>query len=278
MSPRERKRARITSFPADSDESPIERAQTLVYDALEASTEQRRAELARQALALSPDCADAYLILVEQASTVSETHALLREALAAGERALAGRLESLVSEGAMWLELDSRPYLRALAMLASFEWDVGDRQAAIERGWELLRLDPNDHQGMRYVQLLRLLHAGSLEQIDRLLALYGDDATAAWTFGRALHLYRSRGPGAEVDAALREAKRLNHHVVPLLLGERSFPAELPEFIGFGDESEAVAYAWDALGLWVEAPGALGWLDLKRGPSGMAPGARRRKKR
>jgi hypothetical protein len=274
--PRRRPSLDILDFAPDR--TPLERAQELIYEAMiDAPTQKRRVALAREALALSADCADAYVILSEDAETVHDAHGLLVDAVAAGERALGGQLETLVRDGLVWLALESRPYMRALAMLASLEWEMGDRQSAIARGWELLRLNPNDNQGMRYVQLLRLLAAGSLEQIDRLLALY-DDGAAAWTFGRALHLYRSRGLGADADAALRDAKRMNHHVVPYLLNERALPAEPPELIEVGGESEAEAYAWDALVLWAETPGALDWLELKRGPSGTPGRARGRRKR
>jgi hypothetical protein len=277
--PRRRRPPSLDILDFASDRTPLERAQELIYEAMvDAPTEKRRVALAREALALSADCADAYLILSEDADTVHDAHALLLDAVAAGERALDGQLESLVRDGLMWLALESRPYMRALAMLATFEWEMGDRQPAIARGWELLRLNPGDNQGMRYEQLHRLLVAGSLEQIDRLLALYPDDHAAAWAFGRALHLYRTRGIGPDSDAALRDAKRANHHVVPFLLVERVLPDESPEFIALGEESEAVAYAWDALVLWAETPGALDWLELKRGPSGARGTARGRRKR
>jgi hypothetical protein len=277
MPRRARKLPDLTSFDFESNQSPLERAQELVYDAYEAPSDKRRLALAREALSLSADCADAYVILAHHASFVADARALLADAVAAGERALGGELDTLVRDGYMWLALESRPYMRALASLAAFEWEMGDRQSAIARGWELLRLNPNDNQGMRYVQLVRLMQAGTLEQIDRLLALY-DDATAAWAFGRTLHLFRSRGPGGETDAALRDAKRLNRHVVPYLLGERELPEAPPEFIGFGDEREAEAYAFDSLMLWAEAPGALDWVEQKRGPSGGTGTARRRPKR
>jgi hypothetical protein len=106
--------------------------------------------------------------------------------------------------------------------------------------------------------------AGSLADIERLLAMYPDDASAAWSFGRALHLFRSRGPNAEANAALAAAKRTNRHVVPYLLGELQPLLEPPQYIGFGDETEAAAYAFDALELWLDAPGALEWLESRRG--------------
>lgn len=255
--------------------APLDRAQELVYQAWEAPSPKRRIALAREAIAISADCADAYLVLAQEAANVVEAHDLTVEAVAAGRRAIADDVEQLVDEQAMWLALETRPYLRALAMLASVEWEMGDRQAALARGWELLRLNPGDNQGVRYVQLVRLMYAGSLADIDRLLALYPEDGMAAWTFGRALHLFRSRGPDEEANAALTAAKRSNRHVVPYLLGERALPSEPPAFIGFGDESEAAAYAVDAIVLWDDTPGAIGWLASRRGGSRTRAGRGRR---
>lgn len=255
--------------------TPLDRAQELVYDAWEAPSAKRRIALAREALSISPDCADAYLVIVDETDNIAEAHALTVEALEAGRRAIGDQMEQLVADGAMWLALEARPYLRAIAMLATMEWQMGDRRPALERGWELLHLNPSDNQGMRYVQLIRLMHAGSLADIERMLAAYPDERSAAWTFGRALHLFRSRGPVAESNAALTTAKGVNRHVVPYLLGERALPVEPPEFIGFGDETEAGAYALDAFVLWDDAPGAIAWLASRRGTSGTPPKKKRR---
>jgi hypothetical protein len=260
--------------PADT---PLEQAQELAYDAWETDSPRRRTALAREALALSPDCADAYLVLAEEERDVAKRHALVLEAVAAGLRPVADTLEQLVAEGHVWLALETRPYMRALGTLADLEWTMGDRQAALARGWEMLRLNPNDNQGMRYVLLLRLLQAGSLADIERLLSMNADESSAAWTFGRALHLFRTRGVGAESNAALAAAKRSNHHVVPYLLGERVPPDEPIDYIGFGDETEAAAYTLDALSLWMDTPGALEWLESRRGASS-TPGRKRKKKR
>lgn len=92
-------------------------------------------------------------------------------------------------------------------------------------------------RGVRYLLLVRLVRAGSIEQIDRLLQAYADEGMAAWLFGRALHLYRLHGEGPEAGDALRAAKKAN---LAYLLGERPIPEQLPDYVGFGDETEA---AW-----------------------------------
>ena len=55
---------------------PAHQAQDLIYDAWEA-TGARRVTFARQALALWPDCADAYVLLAQQTASLGEARGLL---------------------------------------------------------------------------------------------------------------------------------------------------------------------------------------------------------
>ncbi len=64
---------------------PRDRAEDLVYEAWEAAGPQR-AVLAREALALWPDCADGYVLLAQAASSLEEARELLERGVAAGER------------------------------------------------------------------------------------------------------------------------------------------------------------------------------------------------
>ena len=57
-----------------------------MYRAFEASGPQQ-VRLARQALEISPDCADAYVLLAEHAETADEAQKLYEQGVAAGERA-----------------------------------------------------------------------------------------------------------------------------------------------------------------------------------------------
>src|SRR5437899_1974448 len=69
-------------------ETPLEKAQALMYEAFKQHSPQRRTQLAREALAISPDCADAYVLLAEHCRIRKEAIDLLEKAVAAGERAL----------------------------------------------------------------------------------------------------------------------------------------------------------------------------------------------
>jgi tetratricopeptide (TPR) repeat protein len=245
-------------IPTRQAATPLEEAQDLMYEAWEAIGA-RRAQLARKALAISPDCADAYVLLAEQkARTVEEARDFFAQGVAAGERAL-GTEVFKEDEGYFWGVIETRPYMRARAGLARCLWELGEREAAIGHYKEMLRLNPGDNQGMRYVLLSCLLAMGRDDDAGALLAEHEDEGTAAWLYDYALWAFRREGDGPESRRRLKEASKQNLHVSAYLLGRKRLPARLPDFVGFGDENEAVAYAADALANWQATDGALSWL-------------------
>ena len=89
--------------------------------------------------------------------------------------------------------------------------------------------------------------------------LYPDDAAAAWLYTRALVTFRRRHDGPAARKALAKARRGNPHVPAYLTGALKVPRR-PDYIGFGDESEAIAYAAEFREAWRTTPGALSWLN------------------
>src|SRR6478672_108203 len=71
--------------------TPLDEAQELMYQAFGTPDNDERAKLAKQALDLSPDCADAYVLLAEQAKSHKQALDLFEKGVAAGERALGPR-------------------------------------------------------------------------------------------------------------------------------------------------------------------------------------------
>jgi tetratricopeptide (TPR) repeat protein len=233
-------------------------AQDLMYEAFEAQGA-RRVALAREALAISPDCADAYLLLAEEtASSLEEGLELLEQGAAAGERAL-GPEPFEEDVGYFWGLIETRPYMRARAALAETLWALGRREEAVAHQRELLRLNPNDNQGVRYRQAEYLLALERYEELEALFSAYEDDAAAAFAYTRALAAFRRRGDTPEAKRLLAEAREQNPHAPAYLSGSKRLPARLPNYIGFGDASEAVDYAVGAKAQWESVPGALAWL-------------------
>jgi hypothetical protein len=65
----------------------LDQAQDLIYDAWELADPIKRTRLARKALKISADCADAYVLLAEAAITLPGALEFYRQGVEAGERA-----------------------------------------------------------------------------------------------------------------------------------------------------------------------------------------------
>jgi len=80
-----------------------------------------------------------------------------------------------------------------------------------------------------------------------------------WRYSRALWTFRCEGSSTKSERLLQESLKCNPYVPLYLLGFKKIPKHAPDFIGIGDESEAMAYAYDAIEIWLKTPGALEWL-------------------
>lgn len=120
---------KLPSAPAPT--TPLERAQDLIYEAFETESSRKRVQLAKKALKVSPDCADAYVLLAEEdAGSLEEARELCQKGVEAGERAL-GRETFEEEAGHFWGILETRPYMRARQGLAVCLWELGQREEAI---------------------------------------------------------------------------------------------------------------------------------------------------
>jgi tetratricopeptide (TPR) repeat protein len=164
----------------------------LIYDAWESDDPAERAAMARKTLKIYPDCADAYVLLAEIATTPAQTLELYRRGVAAGERAL-GKRAFVEDVGHFWGLLETRPYMRARAGLALSQWVRGQHDEAIARWRAMLILNPNDNQGIRYVLAARLLEAGRDRELAALLKRHEDDGRAYLIWIKALCIFRIRG-------------------------------------------------------------------------------------
>lgn len=239
----------------------LDRAQDLVYQAWEAGPTKRRVDLAKKALAISPLCADAYVLLAEHTGAgPDEALDLWRRGVEAGKEALGPDFEEF--EGEFWGFLETRPYMRARFGLASALWTRGVRDEAIDHLRAMLTLNPNDNQGVRYILAGWLIEAGRDADLAALLALYPDDGMAMWSWTTALAAFRRQGDCEESRKQLANAVKSNKHVQDYLLGERPLPQTMPPFISPGELDEAVHYAAEFRSGWLATPSALDWVRAR----------------
>lgn len=261
---------------------PLERAQELVYDAFEV-TGRLRTKLARQALVISPDCADAWTLLAEASSKPERAREYYQQAVEAGKRALGPQAFQDLA-GHFWGHTETRPYMRARMGLAQTLDTLGEHDAAIDHYKALLELNPGDNQGVRYILLAALLTLHRDDEAGTLLREeeYKGDIAAEWQYGDALSVFRREGDTSRARTALSDALRANSHVASMLLDPDSLPDEMPDHFALGSPEEAAACVALLRDAWETTPGALEWLKGRtprsraRRTTSRRPRARRRK--
>jgi tetratricopeptide (TPR) repeat protein len=268
---------RFVGHPMDAMPStaatPLEKAQELMYLAFDARG-RRRIQLAKKSLEVSPDCADAYVLLAEEAATPEASLDLYRQGIAAGERAMGpGTMRDEV--GHFWGIVATRPYMRAKMGLAQCLQDMERTDEAIGHYQDLLRLNPHDNQGVRDILLPLLLLAGQDSAAGTLLLEYTDDASATWKYGWALWAFRQEGDSPAAQERLRSAVKANRHVIAYLSGKAPIPDMLPDSYAFGSDDEAVLCADGLFEAWRLTPGADRWLSAVKPRPKRKPQTRRR---
>lgn len=248
--------------PRIQDEA-VDKAQEIIFDAWEEPSRKKRVTMAKKSLAVSPLCADAYVLLAQDsAETPQQALAFYRQGVAAGEKSLGDSLQD--DAGDFWGLIETRPYMRALQGLATSLWQTGARDDAVAKYQEMLRLNPNDNQGVRYSLMDCLLTLGRGGEAEKLYTRYKQDCSAAWSWSRALLQFRRDGDGAASRKALARAVDGNSFVRAYLLGDKKLPSRLPDYMSWGDEDEAMHYAHGAGEIWRSTEGALAWLAAAGG--------------
>lgn len=234
--------------------SAEEQAQGLCFQAFE-TYGRRRVHLARQAIELNPDCIDAHVILAEQAGTLEDEWDHYRRGMEAGERKLGSEF-FIANAGHFWGITATRPYMRARLGLAGSLAAAGRVDEAIAHYQELLRLNPNDNQGVRYVLLPKLLTIGRDMEAARLLKQF-DEQSATWAYGRALLAFRLGGRCAASKREFNAALQANGHVPELLDSDAPIPQ--PPHYSSGSFEEACVAAQELRPAFQATPGAVDWV-------------------
>ena len=242
------------------EQTPTERlAWECVYQAWEAGSQEEANGFFQDALRLDPDNVEARLWAARSVGERDETKALsmLRDTVTLAERQIGPEaFEEL--RGEFWGFVETRPYMRARVELARLLVDLCEEQEAIGHFQELLELNPDDNQGLRYELLPLFLFLRRAADARALLSRYPDEASAFFAWGRVLERYQAAGP--EAAAAALPAARSENGLAEDYLSERlEIPTELPGYYSPGDENEAILCA-ELFGLaWLATPGAIEWL-------------------
>jgi ST7 protein. len=243
-------------------EDALDEAQDITYDAWDEPNKAKRVALARKALRISPYCTDAYNTLAQDSAEIAERKMFYEKGVAVGELAL-GKEFFKENAGYFWGLVETRPYMRSLQGLAKCLWEIGERQESIEKYSELIRLNPSDNQGIRYILINCLIAVQSNESAEKLLVEYPENS--AFLLYSAALLYFRQSRAVKARNALKKAYSANKHVPDFLLNpEKKYKSTSQieiDYCGYarGEASEANEYRELAGEVWRETSGALAWL-------------------
>ncbi len=246
----------------------VQLAQDIMYEAWEEEDPKKRITLAKEALSISTDCADAYNLLAEEnARTLEDAADYFKKGMEAGRRALG---EEIFKEyaGHFWGFTQTRPYMRSRAGHMQCLWEAGSCEEALAHAREMLELNPHDNQGIRYILSAYLAELGRYDELNKFLneSGYKEDCSAEWLYTRALVSFVEKGDSEESREFLREALKANRYAPEYLSGLKPVPRFLPDSIAVGGEDEGFCYASRFLEAWEKAPGAIAWLKGAAGIS------------
>lgn len=244
-------------------ETPLEKAQDIVFRAY--STKGRRQiHMARQALAVDPNCSDAYIMLAERTPLQDKQLEYFTQALQAAERTLSPEIFEKQA-GKFWQVVETRPYVRAKFRLAERLTKAARVQEAAEHFRELLRLNPDDIMGARFWFWPCLLRLSKDAEVEKLLKLNrSDKGSCTWDYTRALLTFRQKGETPLAKRHLNQAIKNNPICAEYLMHGKGFPKPTPDGRSLFYDDEGYYCAEVLAAAWHETAGAAEWLDERIG--------------
>jgi tetratricopeptide (TPR) repeat protein len=228
--------------------TPYSDADDLIEKAWEAATPAKQVKLARKALEIDLDCIDAYILLSHHAETLGERLALLREAVRAGDRLWKPYKD--VEDMAWWGFIGTRPYMRALHELGLSYEEAGDREETQACFADLLKLNPNDNQGVRELLAHSYLMQGRYDEAKGLCEKYPEDFMIGMRMTELACALKS-GKKTSIEKAIISVRQINDAVIPLAIASlakgkkpRSTGGEYRQAGSKEEAADYLDYAWD----------------------------------
>ena len=252
----ERKMAEAAGYNDSMTISQTE-ADDLFLEALNTIDLKERHEILLEVLEINPLHIDALLELSNITLDNKRSLRFIKRAIAAGNFVLFDELEEEV--GHFWGMLNTRPYMRAKQALAQWYFRNGKMAEATREIEEMLVLNPEDNQGMRWLLMEIYCREDNFEAAEKLRLSYPDESLPFLPFTGLLIRFSKEGDSEELKEALREQAERNPHIIPRLLDPSLIDHVVHEFFQIGSTEEADLYCQQFLSAWKSTPGAITWL-------------------
>ena len=224
------------------------RAQLLAFEAYLADTEEQRRKLAKSAIDMDGNNADALLLQIEIENDREKVLSLYEKAIKHASRTFEPGENP-------WQNIPNRPFMRAAFAYGIYLFEQAEYDEAASMFVDLLKMNQIDNQGARYEAVASLIHVGRFEEAAEILIRYekGSEHDAAYLYLDWMLEDRGRGGKSEsAEALLKAAVKANSHVMHLQTF-RTKPISYPRLqeIVPGSVEEA-RYIWLLLSGGIEA--------------------------
>lgn len=231
-------------------------AQAFIFDARETDDPETVLKLIRKAIKKSPLCADAYLCYSEISDEPAAAKiSYLETAMYAAFITLGENVHEFA--GQYWGLIETRPYMRAKAALAVALWESGHFYPALDHCREILQLNPDDNQGVRYLLTGYYLELEMAEDLFLLMDNYASDMGPSLQYTRALLAYRNSS--SDADSLAKTAISSNRYIPELLSTCCLQPKSNTGTVTWGEQDEAIDYVNNNIKPWIRTSGAIDWI-------------------
>lgn len=241
---------------SEEDRNAME-ADHLVIQAIKEPSAQAEKTIA-QALTLDPENIEAHVFLARSAEDIEEAIGHYEDAIEFGDLKFGGEYLK-ENKGHFWALIETRPYMRALSGLLDCYDVVDDVERAMSVSEQLLELNSNDNQGIRYNMSTLMLRRRQLVKCERFIAKWDEDDSTIFAYNIALCSFMRHGKTAKSRKLLMKAYETNEHVLSYLLLQEDLPKEFPSRYAMGSKDEAAMYILSALPVWSANKKALLWV-------------------
>jgi tetratricopeptide (TPR) repeat protein len=242
----------------DETDSKREQAEDTLGEGLELldqGLEEEAGRLFFQSTEIDPTYADGYVHLGNIAwrkDDWKQAEALYRKALDCAQIEVKG-----IPRGHFWGILESRPYMRAMHGLGLTAWKQGKLPEAVDIFQRMLKLNPNDNQGARYLLGPVYHEMGDFDEAARWYRRTGDDPQSRYNYGLALIQQNETEKAATV---LIFAVFANPYVAPILLGRKLPRRDWWHGTSWAEPESAIEYSNDYGAWWQKEKLPLAILD------------------
>jgi len=223
----------------DSEVTDKERAEA-VLDGIEDLDFEARESQAKKALAIYPNLVDGHLWLAYCSDTREKSLTHFEQAVAAGREEI-GPEEFEKMKGHFWGFHQTRSFMRAKAEYAMVLREAKKYEQSILQFKELLELNPNDNQGLRFSYAALLIQTGKYLAYEKLMKDYEEENMAQSLFTYAIYCYKKHGNSVKSNHALAKAHVANPYFLKILLGEVEPSQKTPTTYSLGSIEEAQLY-------------------------------------